>query len=51
MFPKKSTTDLLSIFMLPSNLSILILSLMFPLIFRLDLKLFKSFLILSLNFY
>ena len=43
MFPKKSTTDLLSIFMLPSNLSILILSLMFPLIFRLDLKLFKSF--------
>ena len=29
--------------MLPSNLSILILSLMFPLSFRLDLKLFKSF--------
>ena len=43
MFPEKSTNNLLSIFMLPSNLSILILSLMFPLIFRLDLKLFKSF--------
>ena len=43
MFPKKSITDLLSIIILPSNLSILILSVMFPLIFRLDLNLSKSF--------
>ena len=41
MYPTKSIVDLLSIIILPSNLSILVVSPILPLTFILDLRLSK----------